>query len=76
MSGPSSNRPSVAAVNGAFGGTLVAVPGGVLVRTSDGELIGAIGASGDSSDNDELVAAAGIEAVGLVAEREGAVLGS
>lgn len=58
----------VAAVNGAFGGALVPVPGGVLVRTSDGELIGAVGVSGDTSDNDELAAVASIEAVGLVAE--------
>lgn len=58
----------VAAVNGAFGGALVPVPGGVLIRTSDGELIGAAGVSGDTSDNDELVAVAGIEAAGFVAE--------
>lgn len=58
----------VAAVNGAFGGALIPVPGGVLVRTSDGELIGAVGVSGDTSDNDELAAVAGIEAAGLVAE--------
>ena len=58
----------VAAVNGAFGGALVPVPGGVLIRTGDGELIGAAGVSGDISDNDELVAVAGIEAAGFVAE--------
>lgn len=58
----------IAAVNGAFGGALVPVPGGVLVKTSDGELIGAVGVSGDTSDNDELVAVAGCEAVGFVAE--------
>jgi uncharacterized protein GlcG (DUF336 family) len=58
----------VAAVNGAFGGALIPVPGGVLVRTSDGELVGAVGVSGDTSDNDELAAVAGIEAAGLVAE--------
>lgn len=55
----------VAAVNGVFGGALVPVPGGVLVRTSDGELIGVVGVSGDASDNDELVAVAGIEAAGF-----------
>ena len=58
----------VAAVNGAFGGALVPVPGGVLVRANDGELIGAVGVSGDASDNDELVAVAGIEAACFVAE--------
>jgi uncharacterized protein GlcG (DUF336 family) len=58
----------VAAVNGAFGGALVPVPGGVLVRNADGELIGAVGVTGDTSDNDEAAAVAGIEAAGLTAE--------
>ena len=62
-------QPSfVAAANGAFGGALVPVPGGVLARTSTGELVGAVGVSGDSSDNDERAAVAGIEAVGLAPE--------
>ncbi len=61
-------QPSfVAAVNGAFGGALVPVPGGVLVKTADGELIGAVGVSGDNSDNDEIAAVAGISAAGFVA---------
>ncbi|MHB1598186.1 MAG: GlcG/HbpS family heme-binding protein [Acidimicrobiales bacterium] len=62
-------QPSfVAAANGAFGGALVPVPGGVLVRTSTGDLVGAVGVSGDSSDNDERAAVAGIVAAGLVPE--------
>ncbi len=62
-------QPSfIAAANGAFGGALVPVPGGVLARTSTGELVGAVGVSGDSSDNDERAAVAGIEAVGLAPE--------
>ena len=62
-------QPSfIAAANGAFGGALVPVPGGVLARTSTGELVGAVGVSGDSSDNDERAAIAGIEAVGLAPE--------
>ena len=56
----------VAAVNGAFAGALVPVPGGVLVKTADGELIGAVGVSGDNSDNDEIAAVAGITAAGFV----------
>jgi uncharacterized protein GlcG (DUF336 family) len=56
----------ITSVNGAFGGSLVPVPGGVLVRTPEGELIGALGVSGDTSDNDERAAVAAIEAVGLV----------
>lgn len=58
----------VAAVGAAIGGHLVPVPGGVLVRDEAGTLLGGIGVSGDSSDNDERAALAGIEAVHLVAE--------
>jgi uncharacterized protein GlcG (DUF336 family) len=46
-------------------GRLVPVPGGVLVRDASGVLIGAVGISGDTSDNDETCALAGIEAAGL-----------
>jgi uncharacterized protein GlcG (DUF336 family) len=53
------------------GGTLVPVPGGVLIRDKDGALLGAVGVSGDSSDNDEAAAVAGIEASGFVAETGG-----
>lgn len=58
----------IAAANGVFGGQMVPVPGGVLLRDSRGRLIGAVGVSGDTSDNDEAAALAGIEAAGLVAE--------
>ena len=61
----------VAAVTSAVGGALVPVPGGVLVRNSDGDLLGAVGVTGDTSDNDEAAALAGIEAAGLVAETGG-----
>jgi uncharacterized protein GlcG (DUF336 family) len=65
----SQNQPSfIAAVTHAVGGLLVPVPGGVLVRSKDGELLGAVGISGDSSDNDEEAALAGIAAVGLVGD--------
>ena len=47
---------------------LIPVPGGVLVRAADGTLLGAVGVSGDTSDNDEIAAVAGIEAAGLVAQ--------
>jgi len=43
----------------------VPVPGGVLIRAADGEIIGAVGISGDTSDNDEACAIAGIEAAGF-----------
>ncbi|MEL6125824.1 MAG: heme-binding protein [Pseudomonadota bacterium] len=55
------------AMNGAFGGQVVPVPGGILVKTAKGEIVGAIGVTGDTSDNDEAAGVAGIEAAGLVA---------
>ena len=58
----------IQAVNGAFGGDMVPVPGGVLIRDSGGALLGAVGISGDTSDNDEAAAIAGIEAAGLKAQ--------
>lgn len=59
-------QPSfIAAATAAVGGALIPVPGGVLVRDGDGRTIGAVGVSGDSSDNDELAAVAGITAAGL-----------
>lgn len=58
----------MAAVNGVFGGQVVPVPGGVLVRDAAGEVIGAVGVTGDTSDNDAVAAVAGIEAAGLTAE--------
>lgn len=49
------------------GGKIVAVPGGVLVK-DNGAIIGAVGVTGDSSDNDEICAVAGIEAAGFTAD--------
>jgi uncharacterized protein GlcG (DUF336 family) len=56
------------AVNGVFGGNVIPVPGGVLVRDKKGGVIGAIGVTGDSSDNDLIAALAGIEAAGLLGD--------
>jgi uncharacterized protein GlcG (DUF336 family) len=49
----------------ASGGRIVAAVGGVLIRAKDGAVIGAVGVSGDTPDNDERAALAGIEACGL-----------
>jgi uncharacterized protein GlcG (DUF336 family) len=58
----------IAAVNGAIGGALVPVAGGVLIRV-DGQIAGCVGMTGDTSDNDELAARAGIAAAeGLTAD--------
>lgn len=63
------DRPHfVAAVTHAVGGSLVPVPGGVLIRDQAGLIIGAVGISGDTSDNDEIAAVAGIEGAGLKAD--------
>lgn len=59
-------------INGAalaIGGSLVAVPGGVLVLDGT-EIVGAVGASGDTSDNDEKAVLAGIAAAGLGAQTD------
>lgn len=58
----------MAAVNGAFEGKVVPVPGGVLVRNRKGEVIGAVGVTGDTSENDAAAASAGIEAAGFFAD--------
>jgi uncharacterized protein GlcG (DUF336 family) len=58
----------VSAIATASGGRLVPVPGGVLIRTTAGELVGAVGISGDVSDKDEVCAVAGIEAAGFKAQ--------
>jgi uncharacterized protein GlcG (DUF336 family) len=44
---------------------IVPAAGGVLVRDAGGAVIGAVGVTGDTSDNDELAALAGIAAAGL-----------
>ncbi len=56
----------IASATHAVGGQLVPVPGGVLIKDGQGRVLGSVGVSGDTSDNDEIAAAAGIEAVGMV----------
>jgi uncharacterized protein GlcG (DUF336 family) len=58
----------IAAVTHAVGGSLIPVPGGVLIRDGEDALLGAVGVSGDTSDNDEAAGVAGIGAVGLKAD--------
>ena len=47
---------------------MVPVPGGVLIRDANKQVIGAVGVSGDTSDNDEAAASAAIAAAGFVAD--------
>ena len=56
----------ILSANSAFDGRLVPVPGGVLVKDGSGAIIGAVGVTGDTSDNDEAAAVSAIEAVGYV----------
>ncbi len=44
-------------------GGLITFPGGVVIKNADGEIIGAVGVSGDTVENDHTVATAGAEAV-------------
>lgn len=57
-----------AGLSGISGGRIIPVPGGVLVRDRKGQILGAVGITGDSSENDEACAIAGIEAAGYVAD--------
>ncbi len=59
------------ALAAASGGRVVTNPGGVLIRDAGGDIIGAVGISGDTSDNDEVCALAGIAAAGLKADPGG-----
>ena len=43
-------------------------PGGVLLRDQAGEIVGAVGVSGDNSDVDEAVGIAGAREAGLEPE--------
>lgn len=57
----------VDAINTLAAGAVVPVPGGVLVRRN-GEIVGAVGITGDSSDNDEKCAMEAIQAAGFEAD--------
>ena len=66
--GLSDATPSCVELVTAAGGRLLPNPGGVLIRNSDGFILGAVGISGDKGPIDEIFAIAGIEAAGLVAD--------
>jgi uncharacterized protein GlcG (DUF336 family) len=66
------NPNFLTAIAAASGGRLVPNPGGVLIRDAGGKVLGAVGVSGDTGDNDEIIAVAGIEAAGLKADPGGA----
>lgn len=50
------------------GGRMVPNPGAVLIRSASGDILGAVGISGDKAENDEICAVYGIESAGLTAD--------
>ena len=63
------NRPRfVDALAVASNGRFIPVLGGVLIRDKAGALLGALGITGDTADNDELVAVEAVQRAGLVAD--------
>lgn len=57
-----------AALAAASGGRLIPNPGGVLIRSAEGAVLGAVGVSGDQADRDEACAVDAISAAGLTAD--------
>jgi uncharacterized protein GlcG (DUF336 family) len=55
------------AIASAAQGKFIPQTGAVLIRHADGSVLGAVGASGGTGDEDELICTAGVEAVGLSA---------
>ena len=62
-------RPTFVASLGAIAPQgVIPAAGGVIVVDGAGQILGAVGVTGDTSDNDEVCALAGIEAAGLTAQ--------
>ena len=59
----------------ASGGRIFPEGGGMLIRDARGELIGAVGVTGDTQERDEELAAHGIRAAGLKTDADCAHLG-
>jgi uncharacterized protein GlcG (DUF336 family) len=58
---------AVASLGAAAAMGVVPAAGGVLIKNAEGQVLGAVGITGDTSDNDELCAVAGVNAVRLTA---------
>lgn len=52
-------------------GKIVPAAGGVLIRSADGEVLGSVGTSGDSAENDDICSCAGIVAANLIPDNGG-----
>ena len=59
-----------AALTDISGGRIAPVPGGVLVRDAQGDVVGAVGISGDHPDKDEACAMHGIDSVRPAGRRD------
>ena len=57
-----------AGIQGATGGRLMPVLGGVFARAADGRAVGAVGVAGAPGEVDEALAMHGIRSIGLVAD--------
>lgn len=65
------DRPAFqSALAAASAGRFVPVPGGVLIRNAAGDVIGAVGISGDASDKDEYAAITAVRSAGLLPHPE------
>jgi len=60
----------------ASGDQIFAEGGGMLIRAKDGELLGAVGVTGDTQERDEELAAYGIRGAGLKTDQDCANLGT
>lgn len=58
---------ALASLGAAAATGVVPAAGGVLIRGEGGRIVGAVGITGDTSDNDEACALAGVSAAGLTA---------
>lgn len=58
-------RGFITALNTMTAGQLIPLPGGVLVRNNEGQVIAAVGAAGGDSHDDEACVIAGIRSIGL-----------
>ena len=54
----------VNALSDAYSGRIIPVPGGVLIKDKKGKTLGAVGVTGDTSENDAAAAVAGIKRAG------------
>jgi uncharacterized protein GlcG (DUF336 family) len=65
---PAANPVFIQALSVASGGRVIPVPGGVLICNQAGDILGAVGISGHTSENDETCAVYGIGCARLVAD--------